>query len=375
MPSAMDIPGRLLPVVATLESASRRVEACFDGAVRSELAPVQRLVEHVESYRGKMLRPRLVILCGLAAGAEAVTDAHVTVAAVCEMIHMATLVHDDVLDEADIRRKGATVNRLRGNEAAVILGDYLFSCAYRLCSTLDSQHASLLIGETGMALCSGELLQLHHRENLSLDEATYFRIVELKTASLIAVACRLGATLSGADAPSAERFSQFGLCLGVAFQIQDDLLDLTGQEDVVGKPLHRDVELGKLTLPVIHHLAAADAERRGRTLMLLRPDLGGVHPGAGPAGAGAHGAGAHGAGAHGAGARGGAGAENGRRTLSVPAFDELVDALHATDSIAHARRAAEELVAKAKRALEPVAGSPVKDLLLHMADQVVQRNS
>ena len=365
MPSAMDIPGRLLPVVATLESASRRVEACFDGAVRSELSPVQRLVEHVESYRGKMLRPRLVILCGLAAGAEAVTDAHVTVAAVCEMIHMATLVHDDVLDEADIRRKGATVNRLRGNEAAVILGDYLFSCAYRLCSTLDSQHASLLIGETGMALCSGELLQLHHRENLSLDEATYFRIVELKTASLIAVACRLGATLSGADAPSAERFAQFGLCLGVAFQIQDDLLDLTGQEDVVGKPLHRDVELGKLTLPVIHHLAAADAERRGRTLMLLRPDLGGVHPGAGPAGAGAHGAGA----------RGGAGAENGRRTLSVPAFDELVDALHATDSIAHARRAAEELVAKAKRALEPVAGSPVKDLLLHMADQVVQRNS
>ncbi len=339
--AAVSIPTDLMPVQELVGRAMRRVEQAFDRALRSDLPPVQSLVQHVESYRGKMLRPALVILSGLAArgpGAAAapddlVTDAHVTIAAVCEMIHMATLVHDDVLDEADVRRKGATVNRLRGNEAAVILGDYLFSSAYRLCSTLDSQSAALLIGETGMQLCAGELLQLHHRENLSIDQPTYFEIVRRKTGSLISIACRLGAMQSGADAGTAARLGDFGMCVGVAFQIQDDLLDLTGNQAVVGKPLRRDIELGKLTLPVIHHLETADPIDRGGTLSLLRDT----------------------------------------DAYDAAAARKLLSALQSTRSLDHASTKAHELVAQAKSLIHPLPDSPARRLLLLMADQVVGR--
>jgi octaprenyl-diphosphate synthase len=342
MPLTAPISADLLAVQELLATGLLRVEKAFDKQLRSDLPPVQNLCRHVESYRGKMLRPGLVILCGLAAGAkkggqipDQIGDEHVTIAAVCEMIHMATLVHDDVLDEADMRRKGTTVNRLSGNEVAVILGDYLFSAAYRLCSTLDSQHAALLIGQTGMTLCAGELLQLHHRENFSIDEPTYFEIVRRKTGSLIGVACRLGAWQSGADAPTAERFAEFGLRLGVAFQIQDDLLDLLGSELIVGKPTRKDIELGKLTLPVIHHLAAATPEQRGRTLLLLEDHVG----------------------------------------FDSTAAKQLVEALESTRSLAHAAAKARELVEQAKAMLSPVADSPAKRLLLVMADQVVGRSS
>ncbi len=338
-------------MLALIDASLRRVEGEFDRALRSDLPPVQRLVSHLETYRGKMLRPSLVILCGLAASPKAaLTDAHITIAAVCEMIHMATLVHDDVLDEADIRRQGATVNRLRGNEAAVVLGDYVFSAAYRLCSTLDTQQAALLIGQTGMTLCAGELLQLHHRQNFSIDEPTYFEIVKRKTGSLIAIACRLGAMQSlgyrhapRGDASSRtplqsscddlnllDRFEQFGLKLGVAFQIQDDLLDLTGDQGVVGKPLRKDAELGKLTLPIIHHLATAAPQQRAATLGLLDE-------------------------------------------FSPTAGKRLLDALESTRSIDHAHAAAQRLVDEAKSLLTPLADSTAKQALLAMADQVVSR--
>jgi octaprenyl-diphosphate synthase len=335
MPAVTPTPMEPAAVQAAVLAALTRVEARFDEHLRSELPPVEKLVRHIESYRGKMLRPALVVLSGMAAGASETSDAHVTIAAVCEMIHMATLVHDDVLDEADTRRKGTTVNRLRGNETAVILGDYLFSSAYHLCSTLDSQQAALLIGACGMTLCTGELLQLHHRDNFSIDEPTYFEIVRRKTGSLISVACRLGALQSAAGGVWADRFADFGLKLGVAFQIQDDLLDLTGVEAVVGKPLRRDLALGKLTLPVIHHLAHATAVQRGRTLLALED----------------------------------------HRPVDAARSSALVAALEGTGSMAYARGKAEGLVDDAKAALAELPGSGAKDLLLTMADQVVTRNA
>lgn len=348
MPAALSIPPDLLHVQEVLGRSLQRVETEFDRALRSDLPPLQQLVRHIESYRGKMLRPVLVILAGLAANPEAarvpgsdaaaaleelVLPSHLSIAAVCEMIHMATLVHDDVLDDADARRGGATVNRLRGNEAAVILGDYLFSSAFRLCSSLDSQAAALLIGQTGMTLCAGELLQLHHRDNFSIDQPTYFEIVRRKTASLIATACRLGAWQSGADPDLCTRFEDFGLRLGVAFQIQDDLLDLTGNENIVGKPLHRDVELGKLTLPVIHHLTTSPAAERGRTLAMLAD----------------------------------------QNAFDAHTAADLVARLNQTASIDFARVKARELVAQAKHAIDPLPESAPKRMLMLMADQVVCR--
>jgi octaprenyl-diphosphate synthase len=239
----------------------------FHDELQSDLPAVNALVKHVSRFRGKMLRPCLVLLCGKATGE--LTDGHVVVATVVEMVHMATLVHDDVLDEAELRRKGATINHLKGNEAAVMLGDYLISHSFHLCSSLKSQMPSREIGRTTNEVCEGELLQIDNRNNLNLTEETYFDIIGRKTAGLTATCCLLGARLSGADEAVAKKLDTFGRALGTAFQIQDDLLDITGDTATVGKTLGIDAEKGKLTLPMIHFLRTAPAEHRALMRSLL----------------------------------------------------------------------------------------------------------
>ena len=258
----------LAAITDCVEPQMKAVERLFHDELQSELACVNTLVKHVSRFRGKMLRPLLVLLSGKAGGA--LTDAHVTVATVVEMVHMATLVHDDVLDEAELRRKGATINHLRGNEAAVLLGDYLISHSYHLCSSLDSQYASRLIGRTTNEVCAGELLQIDNRNNWDLDEATYLRIISLKTASLCAACCALGAKLAGAGEDDIGRLETYGQALGTAFQIQDDILDVIGDTSTVGKTLGIDIEKGKMTLPMIHFLRTAPAEHRALLRSLLR---------------------------------------------------------------------------------------------------------
>jgi octaprenyl-diphosphate synthase len=240
------------------------VERLFHEELSGDLKCVNALVKHVSRFRGKMLRPMLVLLSGQACGE--VSDAHAVLATVVEMVHMATLVHDDVLDEAELRRKGATINHLRGNEAAVLLGDYLISHSFHLCSSLDSQLASRLIGRTTNRVCEGELLQIENRNNLDLAEDTYLEIITRKTASLCATCCLLGAEYAGADEARVARMELYGLCLGTAFQIQDDVLDIVGDPRTVGKTLGSDVEKGKMTLPMIHFLRTAPQEHR----LLLR---------------------------------------------------------------------------------------------------------
>jgi octaprenyl-diphosphate synthase len=236
------------------------VERLFHEELSGDLSCVNALVKHVSRFRGKMLRPCLVLLTGKACGP--LTDAHTVLATVVEMVHMATLVHDDVLDEAELRRKGATINHLRGNEAAVLLGDYLISHSYHLCSSLESQLASRLIARTTNQVCEGELLQIDNRNNIDLDEATYLEIITRKTASLCATSALLGAKLAGAAEPVVGRMELYGLSLGIAFQIQDDILDIVGDTRTVGKTLGIDVEKGKMTLPTIHFLRTAPAEHR-----------------------------------------------------------------------------------------------------------------
>src|SRR5215213_6870156 len=239
-------------------------EKLFHDELASDLPCVNSLVKHVSRFRGKMLRPSLVLLAGKACGE--LSDAHVVIATVVEMVHMATLVHDDVLDEAELRRKGATINHLRGNEAAVMLGDYLISHSFHLCSSLESQLASRVIGRTTNRVCEGELLQIDNRNNLDLTEETYLEIITRKTASLCATCCLLGASYAGAHESVVEQLELYGLSLGIAFQIQDDILDIVGDVGTVGKTLGRDVEKGKMTLPMIHFLRTAPTEHR----LLLR---------------------------------------------------------------------------------------------------------
>lgn len=335
---------RLEPVQGVLTDALARVESRFDAQLGSDLPVVRELCAHVERYRGKMLRPTLVALCALAADPRAarrpetthVTDAHVTVAAVCEMVHMATLVHDDVLDEAENRRRGRTVNHLYGNETAVMLGDYLIASAFELCTQLDSVSSARLIGGVSMTTCAGELLQLRFRDEYSIDEETYFEIVERKTASLIGASCELGAIHANADSETARRLGDYGRRLGVAFQIQDDLLDLTGEEAVVGKSLGRDLAKGKLTLPMIHHLARATPAQRGRSLRLAESAAG------------------NGAEAH-------------------HAARSLRHALDATESVAYARDTARRHADEARSLLTTLHDSSAKEFLDRLAVAVVER--
>ena len=238
------------------------VERIFDEEIASEFPFVNELCAVVRSYRGKMLRPALVLLMGKATGA--VGRDHQVLAAVVELVHMATLAHDDVLDSADERRGRPPVNAIAGNEAAVLLGDYLISHAYHLCSSLKSQHAARRIADTTNIVCEGELLQNYNRGVLDLSEDAYFEIIERKTGALTATACELGAFASGADQAVIAAARLYGLSAGIAFQIVDDVLDLAGDQRQVGKTLGVDLPLGKMTLPAIHCLTSGPAAIAGK---------------------------------------------------------------------------------------------------------------
>ncbi len=255
-----------------IEGELKQVDVLFEQELRSSLACVNTLVRHVSRFRGKMLRPFLVLLTGKGCGK--LTREHIVIATVVEMVHMSTLVHDDVLDDAELRRKGATINHLRGNEAAVLLGDYLISHSYHLCSSINDQQASRTIAATTNEVCEGELLQIDNRCNFDLTEKTYFEIITRKTASLCGACCLLGARLSGADEKVARTMERYGRRMGEAFQIQDDLLDILGDIQDVGKTLGTDVEKGKMTLPMIHFMHNAPHQHRD----LLRSLLGGSDP-------------------------------------------------------------------------------------------------
>ncbi len=231
---------------------------------------ISDLCGHVRQFHGKLLRPALLLLTGKACGE--LTDDHHVLAAVVELVHIATLVHDDVLDEADIRRRAATVNRLWGNGRAVLMGDFTYSHAFHLCSSLDSQFAARLIGQTAVTVCEGEMMQVANRGNYELTESEYIDIISRKTATLVDACCHLGARYAGADDDTVARMRTFGNCLGVAFQIIDDLLDLTGDESEVGKSLGRDLAEGEITLPLIHHLDRVPEARRERLLALVESD-------------------------------------------------------------------------------------------------------
>ncbi|MFN0138105.1 MAG: polyprenyl synthetase family protein [Phycisphaerae bacterium] len=231
---------------------------------------ISDLCRHVDQFHGKLLRPAYLLLTAQATGG--VRPEHHVLGAVVEMVHIATLVHDDILDEADIRRRAATVNRLWGNESAVLTGDFLFSHAFTLCSSLQSQFASRLIGQTAVTLCEGELMQCSGRGNFDLSEGQYYDIITRKTASLIGACGLLGAKFAGADEGVVRAMKETGIALGIAFQIVDDVLDLTGDEVETGKSLGRDVHKGKLTLPLIRFLSTCPRSQHAQALSLLRGD-------------------------------------------------------------------------------------------------------
>ena len=233
----------------TIKDLLDKVETQFHKELKPESNSLADLIAHISKYKGKRLRPALVLLSGKCIG-ELVPQ-HIDLAVVVEMVHTATLVHDDIIDEASIRRHVETVNSKWGREISILFGDYLFSRGFTILSALDSQVATLLLSQTVNIMSEGELIQLQRRYDMELSENDYFDIIERKTASLCAASCRLGATFAGANRKISDMLYNYGLKIGIAFQIVDDCLDIMGAEEEIGKTLNTDIQKGKLTLPLI----------------------------------------------------------------------------------------------------------------------------
>ncbi len=268
---ARELPAAIRSLFAPILADLQRVEQVLHRELRNDSPFVNELLQYGGKLGGKRLRPALLLLSAQAAGS--VRPQHDVLAAVIEMIHTATLVHDDVLDEAEIRRHLATVNARWNNETSVLLGDYLFSHAFYLASTLDTTYACQRIGRSTNIVCEGELRQVGNRGNHSLTQAEYFAIINGKTAELCACACHLGAYFASDPPAHVAALEQYGRSLGMAFQIADDLLDLLGDEQATGKSLGTDIQKQKPTLPLIRCYELANAQERADLVALLEtPD-------------------------------------------------------------------------------------------------------
>ncbi|HCI91211.1 MAG TPA: polyprenyl synthetase family protein [Verrucomicrobiales bacterium] len=236
------------------------VEAQIRDQVRAFDPCVEPYVDYICNTNGKRIRPALAILAGGATGG--VTSEHLKVGVILELIHMSTLVHDDIIDGADTRRNMPTANAKWGNGMAVLLGDALFSHSLLLATDFGDIEVCRKVGRGSRDVCQGEVMQTQRRFDLTLTKDDYFHIIEMKTGALFAAATGISAYLSGMSKKIEEQLYDYGMKLGTAYQIYDDCLDLVGTEEEVGKTLRTDLEKGKLTLPLLNLLEKADPAQR-----------------------------------------------------------------------------------------------------------------
>jgi octaprenyl-diphosphate synthase len=239
-----------------------RVEASIRDQVRAFDPAVEPYVSYVCNTSGKRIRPALSILAGGALGN--VEDGHVKLGVILELVHMATLVHDDIIDGAVTRRMVPTANAKWGAGLSVLLGDALFSHALALATEFNDIGICRKVGIASREVCEGEIIQTQRRFDLTLTKADYFRIIEMKTGALFAAATGIAAAISGADEATEAKLYDYGLKLGTAYQIYDDCLDLVGSEEAVGKTLRTDLEKGKLTLPILNLLDCSSESQRSK---------------------------------------------------------------------------------------------------------------
>ncbi len=303
--------------------------------------PAGGLLSFVHFDSGKMIRPGLLLLSGRACGK--IVEEHIRVGAIVELIHNVTLLHDDVIDQGRQRRGFATVNTLRGNKSAVLLGDLVLSRVFKMCVGL-GQRVMRVIASAAARTCEGELTQtLEKADGSSLrdepTESAYIKIISDKSGALFSVASFLGALLAGAGERQSEAFAEFGRNIGTAFQITDDILDMTGDEMQMGKTVGSDIDMDKMTLPLIHLLRTADKASRDSVRELLQPGNGRSRPGP---------------------------AEMDRKRY-------LLKKLESFGSLSYSRKRAEEFVKRAISALGEVAESDAKAALIETARFVVRR--
>lgn len=248
-----------------------------DVRLREVLTSRSPFVEDISDYllrsKGKGIRPALVILCATIGSAD--TQVLVDAASAVELVHLASLLHDDVIDESGLRRGRPTVGKRWGNLVAVLAGDYLFASAFGLLAAQRDQFALGLLSDAVRAMCEGEIEQALSAWSDELDETAYLSHIGKKTASLLSACCQIGAHLAGGSPEQVTAMKEYGLYLGYAFQIVDDLLDIWGDEDRIGKPVWLDLRRGLPTLPVIRLVQRGE---RGRAVLDMVKQTGGAGP-------------------------------------------------------------------------------------------------
>src|SRR5579883_1024313 len=253
--SPLDLRGDFAAVRALAASDMAAVDALIRTRLSSDVALIHAVGEHIVGGGGKRLRPMLHVLAARAAGYSG--DEHIQLAAIVEFIHTATLLHDDVVDESELRRGRQTANALWGNAASVLVGDFLYSRSFQMMVEADDMRVMRILADTTNRIAEGEVLQLLNVRNPDVDEAAYLRVIERKTAVLFAAAARLGGLLGGLPPAQEEALAHYGLQLGFAFQIADDVLDYVSDAATLGKNIGDDLAEGKTTLPLIYALERA----------------------------------------------------------------------------------------------------------------------
>lgn len=318
-----------LPAIQQLAAPDMAaVDALIRHRLASDVVLINQVAEYIIGAGGKRLRPMLLLLASRALGHSG-ADAH-QLAAVVEFIHTSTLLHDDVVDESDLRRGRRTANAVWGNAASVLVGDFLYSRSFQLMVELDSLPVQRILADTTNQIAEGEVLQLLHVRNPDTDETAYLRVIERKTAILFAAATRLGALLAGADEATQRAMHDYGLNLGYAFQIADDVLDYASDAETLGKNLGDDLAEGKMTLPLIHAMKHADAATRERLRSIVEAG-------------------------------------------DVDALPEVTAAINAHDSLGYSRQRADAFAARAESAITGLPGNDATAALRGLAAYAVAR--
>ncbi|MCP5151989.1 MAG: octaprenyl diphosphate synthase [Chromatiales bacterium] len=251
--------GAIAGVRALVAEDMAAVDRTIHARLSSEVALVNQVAHYIVGSGGKRLRPLVVLLAARAAGYDG--NRHIDLAAIVEFIHTATLLHDDVVDDSALRRGRATANAVFGNEASVLVGDFLYSRAFQMMVDVHSMRVMEILADTTNVIAEGEVLQLLHVHEPDTTEEEYLRVIRSKTAKLFEAAARVGAVLAGSPAEHEEALARYGTHLGTAYQLVDDVLDYDGSTDEIGKNVGDDLADGKATLPLIHALRNATPEQ------------------------------------------------------------------------------------------------------------------
>jgi octaprenyl-diphosphate synthase len=244
-------------------------EKKISDALKTENVFIQQMVDYLSHSTGKRVRPALAILS--AKYCEKVSEETISLGAALEMLHVATLIHDDIIDNSSVRRKQKTLNFKWGNEISVLMGDYVFASSFYLMAKDLPKNVVSSLADTTNVICHGEISETFNRFNVNLTENQYLEVIKEKTAVLFAASCQTGAMLAGADTLTVKYLYSFGLNIGMAFQVVDDTLDFVGKQTKVGKPVMSDLREGKLTLPVIYCLnSATEIENKKLKAIILR---------------------------------------------------------------------------------------------------------